>query len=99
MSVLIAVAVDNDDKIAPHLGKSEMFMIFDRKGERVKFIEMRKRKSFGSENENLVEDIRDCKFVIAENIGPGMFDRLTDAGIAPIRENRTKDPCYAIKLI
>ena len=97
MSVLIAVAVDNDDKIAPHLGKSEMFMIFDRKGERVKFIEMRKRKN--CEHENLVEDIRDCKFVIAENIGPGMFDRLADAGIAPIRENRTKDPCYAIKLI
>lgn len=97
MSVLIAVAVDNDDKIAPHLGKSEMFMIFDRKGERVKFIEMRKRKK--CEHENLVEDIKDCKFVIAENIGPGMFDRLTDAGIAPIRENRTKDPCYAIKLI
>lgn len=97
MSMLIAVAVDNDDKIAQHLGKTEMFMIFNRKGERVKFIEMRKRKT--CENEKLVDDIKDCKFVIAENIGPGMCDKLTDAGIAAIRENRTKDPTYAVKLI
>lgn len=95
--MLIAVGVDNEDKIAPHLGKTEMFMIFDRKGERVKFIEMRKRKS--CENENLIDDIKDCKFVIAENIGPGMCDRLTDAGIAVVRENRTKDPSYAVKLM
>jgi|GEM_PF-5901077 len=96
MSVLIAVAVDNDDKIASHLGKSEMFMIFDRKGERVKFIEMRKRKNT---SEHLIEDIKDCKFVIAETIGPGMRDSLINAGISPILEKRTKDPCYAVKII
>lgn len=95
--MLIAVAVDSDDKISSHLGKTEMFMIFTRKGERVKFVEMRKRKS--CENENLVDDIKDCKFVISENIGPGMMDRLIDAGIAPVKENRTKDPVYAVKLM
>lgn len=95
--MLIAVAVDGDDKISSHLGKTEMFMIFTRKGERVKFVEMRKRKS--CENENLVDDIKDCKFVISENIGPGMMDRLIDAGIAPVKESRTKDPVYAVKLM
>lgn len=97
--MLIAVGVDDEDKIASHLGKTEMFMIFARKGERVKFVEMRKRKTVCQEHDNLIEDIKDCKFVIAENIGPGMMDRLIDAGIAPIKENRTKDPIYAVKLI
>jgi predicted Fe-Mo cluster-binding NifX family protein len=98
-NMLIAVGVDREDKIAPHLGKTELFMIFDRKGERVKFMEMRKRTLVSKEHDNLIEDIKDCKFVIAENIGPGMTDRLIDAGISPIRENRTKDPVYAVKLI
>ena len=97
--MLIAVGVDREDKIAPHLGKTELFMIFDRKGERVKFMEMRKRTLVSKEHDNLIEDIKDCKFVIAENIGPGMTDRLIDAGISPISENRTKDPVYAVKLI
>ena len=95
--MLIAVGVDNNDKIASHLGRTEMFMIFDRKGDRVKFVEMRKRKSV--ENEKLIDDIRDCRFVIAENIGPGMTDKLIDAGIAPVREARTKDPVYAVKIL
>ena len=58
--------VDENDKISDHLGKTQLFMIFDRKGDRVKFIEMRKRKSV--ENEGIIEDIKDCKFVISENI-------------------------------
>ncbi len=95
--MLIAVGVDENDKISEHPGKTQLFMIFDRKGDRVKFIEMRKRKSI--ENEGIIEDIKDCKFVISENIGPGMCDRLIDAGIAPIKESRTKDPVYAVKII
>ena len=52
--MLIAVGVDREDKIAPHLGKTELFMIFDRKGERVKFMEMRKRTLVSKEHDNLI---------------------------------------------
>ena len=77
--MLIAVGVDNEDKIAPHLGKTELFMIFTRKGERVKFVEMRKRTLVSKEHDNLIEDIKDCKFVIAENISLSLASRFLNS--------------------
>lgn len=95
--MFIAVGVDNEERIVPQLDETEIFMIIDRKGDRVKFVEKRERKSM--EEKNLIEEIKDCRYVIAENIGPTIRNMLIDAGISPVREARTKDPVYAVKIL
>lgn len=93
--MLIAVGVDENDQVSPHLGKTKLFMIFDRVKDDVKFVEM--RKSSGEHKDHMIEDIKDCKFIISGQMGNGMFDNLQLMGITPVIETRTKNPIEAVR--
>lgn len=93
--MLVAVGVDENDKITSHLGKTRIFMVFDRVGEKIKFVEM--RKTSGEHKNHIIEDIKDCKFVISGQIGAGMMDNLIVTGITPVVESKTDNPIEAVK--
>lgn len=97
--MLIAVAVDNENKLSKNIESTEQILIFNRKFDRIKLIESKCKLSECSHD--LVEVIKGCKYIVSSYIDSGseISNSLTDLGIKIIKEDRTKDPCYAIRLI
>lgn len=97
--MLIAVPVDYENKLSSSIEETKEIHIYNRKFERVKLIE---RKIKLSESyQDLIDVIKDCKYIVSSyiDIGSEISNSLTDLGIKIIKEVRTKDPCYAIRLI
>lgn len=97
--MLIAVFTNKENKISSCLEETKNLMIYDRKFEKVKFIENRFINDSGIKN--LVYDISDCKFIISKYIiyGSDLFKKFSDLGIQIIKEDRTIDPLYAVRLM
>lgn len=97
--MLIAVPVDYENKLSSSIEETKEILIYNRKFERVKLIERKIKQS--ESYYDLIEVIKDCKYIVSNYIDTGseISKSLTDLGIKIIKEGRTKDPCYAIRLI
>jgi len=91
----IAVSIDEEGLIAPHLGKCKLFMIFFKKGGLIEFVE--ERNTQGNHQNHIIEEIIDCDYVISSQIGDGMIESLKNMGIEPIVEKNIFDPFVAVK--
>ncbi len=93
----IAVSVDKEGKVAPHLGRAETFFIYNYENGTVDFIE--KRIGKGSYTDHIIDEILDCGAVISGQIGEGMIQNLDNLGIKAIIETEVPDPVKAIEKI
>ena len=93
----IAVSVDGNEKISKHLGKCKTFLIFEKENENVNFGEV--RTTDGNHQNHVIEDIKDCQYVISAKIGEGMVANLEKMGIKAVEESETDDPMEAVKKI
>lgn len=97
--MLIAVTVDNENKLSSSIENTEQILIFNRKFDRIKLVESKIKLS--ECYHDLIEVIKGCKYIVSSYIdcGSEISRPLTDLGIKIVKEERTKDPCYAIRLI
>jgi predicted Fe-Mo cluster-binding NifX family protein len=93
----IAVSIDKEGFIAPHLGKCKLFQIFIKEGDQIKFQE--ERETEGNHQNHIIDEIMDCDCVISAQIGDGMIENLKSLGIKPIVENVVLDPFEAVKVL
>ncbi|GAB6098734.1 hypothetical protein JCM16358_06130 [Halanaerocella petrolearia] len=93
----VAVSVNNEGEIIPHLGKCKLFKVFKKDDENIQFIE--DRITDGNHQNHIIEDINDCDIVISGQIGKGMIKNLAQLGIEAIVEEETDDPIKAISKI
>lgn len=93
----IAVNVDNEGNVAPHLGKAESFFIYKYENGVADFIEERAGK--GSYTDHVIDEILDCDAVISARIGEGMIQNLDNLGVRAIIEPEILDPVEAIENI
>lgn len=97
--MLIAVLVNIDDKISSNHRETNKITIYDRKFERVKFIEDRVIDDFSMKS--FIDNLKDCKIIVSKYIehSSDFFNKLSDLGIRVVKEVRTRDPLYAVRLI
>lgn len=97
--MLIAVTVNKENKLSLNIEDTELILIFNRKFNRIKLVESKSRN--GEYYYDLVETIKGCKYIISRYIDadPEISRALTDLGIKSIKESRTRDPYYAVRLI
>ncbi|MBZ4683948.1 MAG: hypothetical protein PWP46_946 [Fusobacteriaceae bacterium] len=93
----IAVAVNEFGKISSHLGKATIFFIFTLEKSKAIFVE--KRDVEGNFTNHIIDDIKDCCYVISSKIGEGMKENLIKMGIIPIVEIFTDNPKEAVEKI
>jgi len=97
----IAVSVDEEGLIAPHLGKCKLFHVFFKDGDLIELLE--ERKTEGNYQNHVIEDIMDCDYVISAQIGEGMLENLknmgNNMGIIPVVEEKISDPFEAVKAL
>lgn len=91
----VAVSINSNGMIAPHLGRTKLFFIFEKNGDKVKFLE--KRESIKINNDHIIDEITDCKYVISGKIGDGMVESLKKDGIKAIIEEDTFNPKEAVE--
>ena len=93
----IAVSINEEGLIAPHLGKCKLFQIFFREGNLIEFLE--ERETDGNHQNHIIDDIMDCDYVISAQIGEGMIENLKSLGIKPVVENKVSDPFEAVNVL
>lgn len=85
----IAIASDDGKNISQHFGRAEGFKVYD--VENGKVLSEEYRKNIGKSNGEchscnhaaMIENIKDCKFVISNGMGQRIFDDLTNNKITP----------------
>lgn len=78
----IAVSVDEEGNVAPHLGKCKLFHIYTKECNKIEFLE--EIETDGNYQNHIIEDIADCDYVISAQIGEGMIENLKSLGIEPV---------------
>ena len=91
----IAVSVDEEGLIIPHLGKASWFKIYSKTGDSIEFIE--EIETSGNHTNHIIDEINDCDVVISGQIGEGMIENLKSLGIKAIAITDTDDPIGAIE--
>lgn len=89
----VAVSVNEEEQIAPHLGRCKIFYIFEVK-EEIQFMEM--RVTDGKYHNHRIHAVMDCDAVISGQIGDGMKENLRELGIEPIVEWEESNPLKAL---
>ena len=85
----VAVATRDGETVNAHFGRTPFFYIYDVSKEKIEFVERRNavevRQQQFSHNETvmkkIVELLKDCKSVVAEQIGAGAARNLLESGI------------------
>lgn len=91
----IAVSINSNGMIAPHLGRSKLFFIFEKVEAKIKFLE--KRESEKLNTDHIIEEITDCEYVISGKIGDGMIESLKTVGIKAVIEESILNPKKAVE--
>lgn len=91
----IAVSVDENGMVSGHLGRNKIFLIFDANESKVEFID--KRITDGRHENHIIEDIKDCTYVLSAQIGEGMVKNLANMGITAVVETEITNPRKAVK--
>lgn len=94
----IAIASDDKKAISHHFGRAQGFVIFDIKENKIKSREYRENigKSSGEcgscNHSAMIENVKDCEFVISYGMGQRIYDDLVNSNITPIvTEEKTVD--------
>jgi len=86
----IAVASDDGTTISHHFGRAMGFVVFDVEGNEVKGREYRQSKGKHSgecgscDHATMIDNIKDCKYVICYGMGRRIYDDLLQARVTPI---------------
>jgi predicted Fe-Mo cluster-binding NifX family protein len=86
--IRMAVASIDGTKVDQHFGQTEAFYVFDVSADGAALIERRvvAQHMIGDEGprETIARMLHDCKFLLAEKVGPGPRPVLAKAGIEPV---------------
>lgn len=99
MSLKIAVASNDGQNINEHFGRARHFLIFDRVDEHFKLVEVREiipphcaqEPQEHHDIDSLIEVLKDCRFILANQIGPGATQQLASNGIKGFAVSGTID--------
>lgn len=86
----VAIATDDKETISHHFGKAHGFMIYELRNNEI--IHKEHRENIGKNtgecgscnHENMINNLRDCNFVICYGMGHRIYNDLISNGIQPL---------------